>query len=381
MISQSPWWLIAGGLLLAPVAGGLEAWRNEKPLVPTSSVYQQIIDSAVARGVPGVQAVVMAGSTEWSGAAGVASVEQRTRMAADHRIRTASITKMMTYAVIMELARQKRIALSDRAVTRLPRGILAGIPYADSVTIEQLLEHTSGLHNFNGRNGHDFVADLYRAGSRPRIRGAAELIAYARKPSNPPTGKPGESRSYSSTGYIVLEMIAEHVTSTPLPKLYRQLIFEPLGMTRSGAEGYDLNASDIVDSYARPMDLSGPNPFAKRPVVRADGLVNLSSGLSHYNAWARGAGAVASTAGDLAKFMRAVTANRLIVLRDQAQQFASAQQRATASFNWNGGSAGIQASIFYAPAGDITIIVLMNATGVPAESIAIARELLKSARP
>ena len=378
-MAQPQWWLIVGGLLLAPVAGGLEAWRNERPLA-TPSPYQHVIDSAVARGVPGVQAVVTVGSTEWSGAAGVASVERRTPMSAEHRMRTASITKMLTYAVIMELVRQKRIALSDRAVTRLPPGALTGIPYADSITIEHLLEHTSGLHNFNGERGADFFGDLYGDPARARIRTAPQLLAYARNASHPPTGKPGAARSYSSTGYIVLEMIAEHITSTPLPKLYQALIFEPLGMKHSGVEGYDLKASDIADSYGRPMGVNSANAFAKRPVVRADGLVNLSSGLAHYNSWARGAGAVASTAADLARFMRAVTSNRLIVLHDQAQQFANAKQRATASFNWNGGSAGIQASIFYAPAGDITVIVLTNATGVPAESITIGRELLQAAR-
>ena len=101
--------------------------------------YQRILDRAVAKGVPGIQALVLQGDLEWSGMAGLATVETRDPMSLHHRIRLASVTKMMTYATIMELVRQGRLNLSDRAVDRLPAGAMDGIPHAADITIAQLL--------------------------------------------------------------------------------------------------------------------------------------------------------------------------------------------------------------------------------------------------
>ena len=350
--------------------------------VPAAASYQAVIDAAVAQGVPGVQAVVLEGAGEWRGSAGLGSVERRQRLTGEHRIRLASVTKMFTYATIMELVRQGRLGLDDRAVDRLPAGTLAGIPYADRITVRHLLEHRSGLYNFNGDGAADFFTALYgdpRRGSRRWT--ARELIAFARRPGHAPAGAPGERQSYSSTGYIVLEMIAEHVARAPLPDLYRRFIFAPLGMGHTGVEGHDLTARQIVDSYGRPpADDAAPSAYTRRPRARADGLLNLSRGLTYYNAWARGAGAASSTAQDLARFMRAVVQGRFTVIADQAATFAAARARPAASFSWNGGSAGVQSSILYAPNGEIVVIVLINGTNAGQGSLDIARALLAAAR-
>ena len=340
--------------------------------------YQVVLDEAVRTGVPGVQAYVKRSSAEWSGQSGFASVERRIRMTGDHRLRVASVTKMMTYAVIMELVKQGRLKRSDKAVDRLPAGTLAGIPYADEITIDHLLEHRSGLHNFNDAPDNDFFRTLYLDPKRgQRVWTARQLLDFARRKTNPPTGRPGEKQSYSSTGYIVLELIAENVSGERLPALYRRLIFNRLGMARTGVEGADLRSADIAESYAR-SDGRNPDvsPFRGRGPLRGDGLTNLSNGLATMNSWARGAGAVAATASDLAKFMAAVEAGHLIVLKDQAAEFARAKARPKALFNWNGGSPGIQASLIYAPARDATVIVLTNGTNVGEGSLEIAKRLL-----
>ena len=188
--------------------------------------------------------------------------------------------------------------------------------------------------------------------------------------------------SYSSTGYIVLEMILENVEGKPFPQLFREHLFDPLGMSSAGVEGADFGASEIADSYARPSggDLRNASPFAGRKPVRSDGLVNLSAGLDHYNAWARAAGAVAANVEDLAKFMDAVAAGRFMVLRDQAAEFARSKLKPNSYFDWNGGSWGIQATILFEPFRDLTVIVLSNASNTGPSSHDIAKRLLAAAR-
>ncbi len=347
------------------------------------SQYQRLIDKAVAAGTPGLQAYVRTDEAVWTGVAGVVSVEKGTPMSLSQRLRLASLTKMMTSAVTLELVRLRRFQLSDRAVGLLPAGTLDGIPHAEEITVTHLLDHTSGLHNFNGNDGQDFVADLYSDPRRAtRVWTNAELLAYAKKPAHQPTGRPGEKMSYSSTGYIVLEMILEHREGKPYPQLFREHLFAPLNMKTAGVEGIDLRGTDIADSYSRPegADRKPPSPFAGRKNIRPDGLVNLSAGLDHYNAWARAAGAVAASADDLGRFMSAVEAGRVAVMTNQQAQFAAARLKPGALFDWNGGSRGIQTTILFEPGRDITVIVLTNASNAGTSSHDIAKLLLTAAR-
>ena len=135
----------------------------------------------------------------------------------------------------------------------------------------------------------------------------------------------------------------EHLERQPFAAAFKRYLFDPFAMTRAGVEGADLTADDVASSYARPAagERGGPTPFGTRPAIGADGLVNVSSGLRYYNAWAQAAGA---------------------------------------SFSWNGGSWGIQASIVPEPNSDVTVVVLTNGSNAGDGSLDIARRLLAGAR-
>lgn len=346
----------------------------------TEKACHDVIAQAVADGIPGIQAYVRCGSTQWEGAAGLCSIEEGRLMTLAARIRVASITKMMTYAATMEFVKKGRLRLQDQAINLLPPGTLDGVPYKNEITVAHLLDHQSGLHNFNGDDSQDFFADLYgdpQWGTRRWT--PMELLGYAKKPAHQPTGKPGERTSYSSTGYIILEMALEHLEKKPLDAIYRELFFDPLEMKTAGVEGADFGTEQIADSYARPDTEEGSSPFRNRKRIRSDGLVNLSKGLKYYNAWAHGAGAVAMSVQDLAKFMEAVESGRLTVLKDQEAQFARAKQKPNAHFEWNGGSRGIQATIVFEPHDAMMVIVLNNASNSGPSSHDTARLLLAAA--
>lgn len=348
-----------------------------------SAEFSEIIHRAVRSGVPGIQAYVSIGARTWSEVAGLAAVESGRAMAATDRVRVASLTKMMTYAVTMELVRAGRVSLTDRVVELVPRGAIDGVAYAGEITVAHLLDHTSGLHNYNGPDGGDFFVQLFTDTARAtRLWKPEELVAFAASPKHAPTGRPGERRSYSSTGYSLLQMVLEHRLQRSFARIVREIVFEPLGMTSAGVEGYDFGASDVVDSYARPgpTDTGDATPFRGRSPVRQDGLANLSRGLAHYTAWPGAGGAVATNVGDLARFMAAVRSGRLVVLRDQEREFAEARRKPNATFGWNGGSWGIRASILYEPGRDITVIVLTNASNAGPGSQEIAQKLLLAAR-
>ena len=374
----SPWALALTIAILCPPRGTGQSSAATQP-----AEFREILHRAVRSGVPGIQAYVAVGSRTWSEVAGVADVESGRAMAASDRVRVASLTKMITYAATMELIRQRRLRLTDRVVDLLPRGVIDGVPYSGEITIAHLLDHTSGLHNYNGPDGRDFFVRLFSDTLRAtRLWAPEELVAFAAAREHSPTGRPGERRSYSSTGYSLLQMALEHRLQRPFARIVRETVFEPLGMTSSGVEGHDLEASDIIDSYARPgpTDAGDATPFRGRTTVRQDGLMNLSRGLAHYNAWPGAGGAVATNTSDLARFMAAIRSGRMLVLRDQGREFAEARAKPNATFGWNGGSWGIQGSIIYEPSREITVIVLTNASSAGPGSQEIAKELLVAAR-
>ena len=170
----------AGVWLGLATFGGAALFAAESTKQPENT-SQEIIDNAVARGVPGLQAYVRKGQTRWTGVSGVASVEKSSAMTGSQRIRLASITKLMTYATVMDLVREGRLHLSDRAVTLLPVGTLNGIPFGNEITVAQLLDHTSGLHNFNGEDSRDFFRDLFSDPQRGRRLWTSPSFSLTRK--------------------------------------------------------------------------------------------------------------------------------------------------------------------------------------------------------
>ena len=63
-----------------------------------------------------------------------------------------SITKQFTAAVILKLEQEKKLSVSDKISKYFPN-----YPKGDSITIQQLLTHTSGIYNYT--NDGNFMAN------------------------------------------------------------------------------------------------------------------------------------------------------------------------------------------------------------------------------
>jgi CubicO group peptidase (beta-lactamase class C family) len=123
----------------------------------------------------------------------------------------ASLTKPFTAMVILRLAEQRRLALSDPAAKWLP-----WLPAQyGAVTLRHLLNHTSGVpRDLRRGNVDEFTIDEFRR----RFLEAAPAFA------------PGDRWEYSNTGYTLLAMIAEHASDREFGRLLEELIFRPAGM-------------------------------------------------------------------------------------------------------------------------------------------------------
>ena len=100
------------------------------------SVEDQL-EAIVATGVPGAVAVAVGANGQVEAAAGVADLRTGEALTVDHRFRIGSVTKIFVAALVLQLVKEGLLDLDGDAG-----------PFAEGITIRQLLNHTSGLPDF-----------------------------------------------------------------------------------------------------------------------------------------------------------------------------------------------------------------------------------------
>lgn len=279
---------------------------------PSAAALTAVVDSVVstsllARGVPGVSVVVTRGDEVLVQRAwGQADVASGTAAQGSTRFAIGSNSKQFTAALVLRLVDRGVLALGD-SIGRHLSGLR---PEWTSITIEQLLNHTSGLQRSfidSSRVEEDLPGD--------------SLVAQAAR--EPMAAQPGTSFLYSNTGYLLLGVLIE--------KLY--------GKTYAAA---------LRDEIAQPLGLATLRACSDDQVGRATGYNRafdgtLSSPPSVHPSQQLGAGGICSTAADLAKWNRALHGGRVL---SEASYAAMTTPRGAA------GSYGFGLSLGRAPWGD-----------------------------
>ena len=174
------------------------------------------------------------------------------------KFRIGSITKTFTCTVLLQLVDEKRISLEDKLSKFLP-----DFPKADSVTIQMLCNHTSGIFDYT-----ETQAWWFSVFTNPlRKWTSQELIDLVR--TEPYYFSPGSGFSYSNTNTIIAGEIVEQITKNSIASEIQRRIFSSLNLLNtiypSGNEmpgrfihGYGLTQDDSTDvSEAYDPSLSG----------------------------------------------------------------------------------------------------------------------------
>ena len=185
---------VPGGRGTAVQAGNL-AW----PRQPARRAGPSLVRPAARRVRPG--RLALAGLLDERGR-GLARTRQleRAQGSAEPLYAWASAGKQAIAAVVLQLADEGRLSLSDTLARRLPDA--AKLPNAERITIAQLLAHTSGLYS----------ANEVRAAQGMRGPYAARGAGY---PGAPRRAVPGACWRYSNSGYRLLGAIIARVTGRP----------------------------------------------------------------------------------------------------------------------------------------------------------------------
>lgn len=287
---------------------------------------RSLLQPGLDRGYPGIAMLVESSNgKQFSAAAGFSDLENRTPMRVDDCFHMASINKTFTAVAILRLIDQGKLSLNATLKDQL--GEAAGrIPYADRITVAQLLDHSSGIYPTN--NDMEYLTTVIGPkADATRVWTPVQMIALAYKGRSKPAGLPGEGHFYSDTNYVLLGMIVERISKRPFKEYISRTLLEPLAMRSTyfysdylgenarppakTVQGYLLATPDLR-SVIEPNSMFKPVPGDHRK----DGqLLNTTLAAERVDA----AGGLVTTLRDLVKFASALFRGRL--LSPQSQQF------------------------------------------------------------
>nr|WP_237536024.1 serine hydrolase domain-containing protein [Streptomyces sp. SID3343] len=216
---------------------------------------------------------------------------------ADGRFRIGSVTKSFVAAVVLQLVGEGRIALDAPIERYLPE---QRVPRGDRITVRQLLNHTSGLHDYADFDLSDPV-DLRDWIVRDRWIEHSPRDLLDRGFAGEPYGEPGETVHYSSTDYVLAGLLIEKSTGHSYPDEIRRRILRPLGLRDTSLPG---RTTDIAGPHAR-----GYAPlFGRVYDVTAENM-----------SWGWAAGDIVSTTADVNRFHAALFGGRLLRPAEQRE--------------------------------------------------------------
>jgi len=242
---------------------------------PKAAVLQAVLDKYTAAGVPGVSiAVYNEDLGWWTGVSGYARIESKTPMTPCHLQYLQSVSKTYMAVTILQLVEKGKLEL-DHPITRyLPAKYSRFIPNADSISIHMLLNHTSGVPEYNTQPR--LVSKVLL--NPTRILKVEEVLeCLAGEPAQFP---PGARHSYANTNYLLLALVADVVTGNHA-KFMSENIFKPLGLRHTfyrNEKGYP-DYPELVDSYwdvlntGRPANITPMQRSNVASLIGDDGIV------------------------------------------------------------------------------------------------------------
>jgi CubicO group peptidase (beta-lactamase class C family) len=338
-------WILAATLLFGPTARGQD---TEKPPPDVAKRVDDHLRALADVGLfSGAVLVARDGKVLIEAAYGDADIAAKTPNTPSTRFKLMSVSKTFTAVAVMRLVQAGKIGLDDPVASRLP-----GWPAAwKSVTVHQLLDHTSGIPNLE--NEWAPVALQSKERGLALWRRLAATFA-GRAPEAPAGTRP----SYSNFNYVVLGLLVESVGGRPFDEFVRASVLAPAGMTKTGFDDGSRQPGLAVGFFR------GDDGSPKASVQDMSSI--------------RGAGDVVSTVGDLWRFDRALRGDALLSAATRASMETTTAASPNYACGWQttpveghrcihhaGGSNGFVADFLRFPDDDACVVVTSNFAYAP----------------
>jgi D-alanyl-D-alanine carboxypeptidase len=382
--------LVSAGL--ATEAGAAEAPPARAGLRPINQRALQALVNKTGRelGLPGAVVRLRTPQGELTAAYGTTQLGARIRPRSSTHFRIASITKTMTSAVILQLAQEGKLRLSD-PVSKY----VAGVPNGDRITIALMLKMRTGLFDYTSTPEMAPIFDT----EPTKVWTPQELLALSF--ARPVNFQPGTSYEYSNTNYALLGLIIEKVDGRPLATAMQKRLFGPLGLKdtvlppdasnripKPFARGYLYGSSSAITTGI-------PDP-AYTPEFQAAvkaGTVQPKDYTGVNHSFAGAAGGATSTADDLGTWIRALVGGRVLNHRYSRRWRASLLPTGQGGLDYGfginrlkwgrnalylhgGETVGYNSEAAYDPTHKLTLVVWSNLTISPSGGLTANRLML-----
>ncbi|WP_329363199.1 beta-lactamase family protein [Streptomyces sp. NBC_00669] len=279
---------------------------------------RQDTEAIHALGISGVQARVVAPDGRQTVAtSGTADLDTGRPVPSDGYFRMASTSKTLVATVVLQLEAEHRISLDDTVDHWLPGVVRGNGNDGSRITVRQLLQHTSGIHD--DLPGYTTPEEYVQ--QRDDVYSSAQLVARAM--AHPPDFPPGGGWQYSNTGYVLLGMIIQKVTGQPAHRQIEDRVLRPLGLDRTRWTGV---SPTLPEPHARAYQFFGPGS-------RVD--------VTHQVPVEHEILAFVSTTRDENTFFRALLSGRLLPARQLAEMKRTVPVSADLRSMWPGGRYGL----------------------------------------
>jgi len=319
---------------------------------------QEVLDKGISKyNVHGVSAAaIFPDETIWTGVSGIS--HDTVAMKPDMVFAIGSITKNVVAALTLKLVEENLLSLNEPLSKWLPR-----YPHIDStITIRQLLNHTSGLYMF--WDNQQIWDDLKR--DRTKVWSPEEVLTYIKEPYF----AAGAGWRYSNTNYLLLAMIIEKATGSILSTEFKKRFWQPLGIDHAYLSLEENIPDNQAHVYGDNFNSDGSNiDLTFLPRASHESIAYGSSGLF-------------MTAKDLARWCQALFEGKVIQPQSMKEmlQFVKfrpiANMRAyglgvqlytrnfssgKAAIGHGGGNIGTTTYMVYLPEFHVSIVVMINA--------------------
>ena len=343
--------------------------------------FQSVVEAAAKQlKVPGAMVLLRTPQGNFNAGVGTTEVGVQLPPAANTHFRIASNTKTMTGALIVLLAQDGKLKLSDPVSTYIP-----DVPDGENITVAQLLKMRSGIYGY--------TADPALAAAMDANPGKAwtpqEVLAIAFR--HPPQFAPDASYEYSNTNYALLGVIAEKVGGRPLAQQFADRLFGPVGLTQTSLPAADDTSMPAPYSHGYMYGGSfyaladDPYPADMQAAAQA-GTLQPVDYTNQNSSYATAAGGAISTADDLAAWMKALVSGKVFNADYHQQWLTSLQpedpaapdgqkygygisyQRfspSAAMFYHGGELPGFNSFMGYDPDNDVVLVIWTNLTLSP----------------
>jgi len=262
------------------------------------------------------------------------------------KYRIGSISKLFTATMILQLVEERKLSLTETVDKYFPT-----LPNANKITIDNLLHHRSGLHNFT----NDPSYQTYM--TQPKTHDEMLAIISGTKVDF----EPNEKFAYSNSNYVVLGYLIEKISGQSYATFLANRITSKIGLS-----------STFVGAKT---DVKNNESFSYR--FMNDWVQAPETDMSIPG----GAGALVSTPGDLTKFIEALFASKLVSSASLNQmktmidgygmglfQIPFGTKKA---FGHNGGIDGFQSNLAYFPDDALAIAYCTNGVVYPMNDVLI----------